>query len=147
MQITFLQANVPLTKKFTKLESGEYDKDSYPFVRNFTSHSDNVNTVDEFADVLKKHASFDHCLLKGNVLKPLKDEPRAGSTDPTAETEWVVFDVDGMDNIAGLGAAVAKLGEPDTPACAASAIEFVLEGLHLSNKLNKETDGSRILYR
>ncbi len=59
-----------------------------------------------------------------------------GSTLPSSEY------VDGMDNIAGLGAAVAKLGEPDTPACAASAIEFVLEGLHQSKKHKKEADGS-----
>ena len=26
-------------------------------------------------------------------------------------------------------------------------IEFILEGLHLSNRLNKDVDGPRILYR
>ncbi len=54
---------------------------------------------------------------------------------------------DGMDNIAGLRAAVQKLGEDGTPARAAAGIEFILEGLHLSNKLNKDVEGSRVLYR
>jgi magnesium chelatase subunit I len=52
-----------------------------------------------------------------------------------------------MDNIDGLRAAVAKLGEDGSPSRAASAIEFILEGLHLSNKLNKDVEGERVLYR
>jgi magnesium chelatase subunit I len=55
--------------------------------------------------------------------------------------------VEGLDNIHGLRAAVEKLAEDATPARAASAIEFILEGLHLSNRLNKELEGGRILYR
>ena len=54
---------------------------------------------------------------------------------------------EGMDNIAGLRAAVEKLGLGDTPARVAAGVEFVLEGLHLSNKLNKDADGTRVLYR
>ncbi len=53
---------------------------------------------------------------------------------------------DGVDNIEGLRTAVEKLGESETPARIASAIEFVLEGLHLSNRLNKELQEGRILY-
>jgi len=64
-----------------------------------------------------------------------------GSSLPSAEY------VEGMDNIAGLRGAVEKLGEAASPARSASAIEFVLEGLHLSNKLNKDVEGQRILYR
>jgi magnesium chelatase subunit I len=55
--------------------------------------------------------------------------------------------VEGMDNIGGLRAAVEKLGASASPAQAASAIEFVLEGLHLSNKLNKTVEDGRVLYR
>jgi len=55
--------------------------------------------------------------------------------------------VEGLDNIHGLRAAVEKLGEEGSPARAASAIEFVLEGLHLSNRLNKDVEGGRVLYR
>jgi magnesium chelatase subunit I len=55
--------------------------------------------------------------------------------------------IEGMDNIEGLRAAVEKLGLGGSPARAASAIEFVLEGLHLANKLNKDVEGRRVLYR
>lgn len=40
-----------------------------------------------------------------------------------------------------LGDAVGKLGVQDNPAGIASAVEFILEGLHLNRKLNK-TDGT-----
>ena len=40
--------------------------------------------------------------------------------------------------IPGLGPAVARLGAGESPAAVASAVEFVLEGLHLQRRLNKE---------
>jgi len=50
--------------------------------------------------------------------------------------------LDGLDEIAGLREAAAQLAGGDSPARMASAIEFILEGLHLSNRLNKvEVDG------
>src|SRR3989440_3055339 len=45
-----------------------------------------------------------------------------------------------------LQAAVKKLGAAD-PASAASAVEFILEGLHLSRKLNKDVQAGRTPYR
>jgi magnesium chelatase subunit I len=55
--------------------------------------------------------------------------------------------IEGLDNIAGLGDAVRKLGFGDGPGRVASAVEFLLEGLHLSNRLNKDVQGRRILFR
>jgi magnesium chelatase subunit I len=54
---------------------------------------------------------------------------------------------DGLDAIAGLRDAAARLAGGDSPARLASAIEFVLEGLHLANRLNKsEGDDGRVRY-
>ncbi len=53
---------------------------------------------------------------------------------------------DGVDNIAGLRKAVELLGCAQSPARIASAVELVLEGLHLSNKLNREATGRRLTY-
>jgi magnesium chelatase subunit I len=47
----------------------------------------------------------------------------------------------------GLKAAVAKLGAPNNPASIASAVEFVLEGLHLNSKLNKDKMDHKTRYR
>jgi len=47
----------------------------------------------------------------------------------------------------GMKAAVGKLGAPNNPASIASAVEFVLEGLHLNRKLNKDKMDHRTRYR
>jgi magnesium chelatase subunit I len=45
--------------------------------------------------------------------------------------------LDGLDEIRGLRDAAARLAGGDSPERLASAIEFLLEGLHLANRLNK----------
>ena len=49
--------------------------------------------------------------------------------------------------IPGMKGAVAKLGAAGSPAAVAAAVEFVLEGLHLSRKLNKERGADRATFR
>ena len=43
-----------------------------------------------------------------------------------------------MSHLEGMGDAVSKLGVGGNPAAVASAVEFVLEGLHLNRRLNKD---------
>jgi len=52
----------------------------------------------------------------------------------------------GLDQIAGLRTAAAQLAGGDSPERLAAAIEFLLEGLHLSNRLNKDASESGTLY-
>ena len=53
-----------------------------------------------------------------------------------------------LDEVPALGPAVAALtGDDDSPAATASAVELVLEGLHLSKRLNKDSAGVRAQYR
>jgi magnesium chelatase subunit I len=52
----------------------------------------------------------------------------------------------GLDEIAGLREAAARLAGGDSAARMASAIEFLLEGLHLSNRLNKRVSEQGTLY-
>jgi magnesium chelatase subunit I len=47
----------------------------------------------------------------------------------------------------GIKSAVAKLGVQNNPASIASAVEFILEGLHLNRKLNKDRMDHRARYR
>jgi magnesium chelatase subunit I len=49
--------------------------------------------------------------------------------------------------VPGLGAAVARLGAGESPAGVASAVEFLLEGLHLNRRLNKERAATGSRYR
>jgi len=52
-----------------------------------------------------------------------------------------------MNSIEGFNRAVAKLDPGEHPAQIASAVEFVLEGLHLNKRLNKDRIGSKAQYR
>ncbi|HMQ25180.1 MAG TPA: hypothetical protein PKA98_04265 [Acidimicrobiales bacterium] len=49
--------------------------------------------------------------------------------------------------IPALRAAVGRLTDDESPAAVAGAVELVLEGLHLSKRLNKEAVGARATYR
>jgi magnesium chelatase subunit I len=50
-------------------------------------------------------------------------------------------------SIDGLEKAVAKLGATGDPALTAAAVEFILEGLHLNKRLNKDKVAGRVQYR
>lgn len=84
-----------LTKTYSKTKSG-VTKTPYPFAWEFTSHEEDVLTLSQFEAVLKKHAALGHCALKGTISRPLVKESRAGSTDTSATTEWIVLDLDGL---------------------------------------------------
>jgi len=50
-------------------------------------------------------------------------------------------------DLPGMREALSDLGVGETPAGIAAAVEFVLEGLHLSKRLNKDALGARATYR
>jgi len=56
--------------------------------------------------------------------------------------------MDGLKNVPGLREAVTSLVNPKDPAEISSAIEFILEGLYLSSRLNREVvEGKRVYGR
>lgn len=91
MKITFLEASMPLTKSFTPTT-----KSSYPSAYEFTSHTETITNLKAFYESMKKHADKGHCLLKGELTRPLVKESRAKSTDSMIETEWICLDFDGL---------------------------------------------------
>jgi magnesium chelatase subunit I len=54
---------------------------------------------------------------------------------------------DGIRAIPGLREGILALGSFESPGLMAAAAEFLLEGLHLHQKLNKEQEGARYVYR
>ncbi|MHB8378113.1 MAG: sigma 54-interacting transcriptional regulator [Dehalococcoidia bacterium] len=52
-----------------------------------------------------------------------------------------------MESIEGFDRSVAKLDPGENPARIASAVEFILEGLHLNKRLNKDRIGAKAQYR
>jgi magnesium chelatase subunit I len=77
-----------------------------------------------------------------SVVRAFEDGWKVEVGDALPASEYA----DGVDNISGLRKAVDGLGCGTSPARIAAAVEFVLEGLHLSNKLNRETTGDRVVY-
>jgi magnesium chelatase subunit I len=55
--------------------------------------------------------------------------------------------LEGVRAIPGLREAIERLGPFESPGLVAAATEFLLEGLHLHQKLNKEQQGGRYVYR
>jgi len=96
MDIFFLSADVPLTKTYRR-KNKQIEKSSYPLVSNFTSYAAKINNLGDFFTALTDHAGLGHCLLKGELNRPLVHEPRAGSTDRNAASAWVCLDLDGID--------------------------------------------------
>src|SRR5579864_2449312 len=54
---------------------------------------------------------------------------------------------DALREVPGLREAVGQLGAAESPGLQATASEFIFEGLHLHQKLNKERHGGRFAYR
>ena len=55
--------------------------------------------------------------------------------------------LDSQHTITGLADGLKILGVDSQPSLIAAATEFILEGLHLHQKLNKESEGGRATYR
>lgn len=92
----FLSADIPLTKSFTKTDQG-IQTTSYPMVRNFTSHREQAENLDELLDLLTTHAEQGHVVLKGLLKQPIVNNSRAGLTTPNEETRWLLLDLDFTD--------------------------------------------------
>lgn len=95
MKIHFLEGYVPLTKSYKSTKNG-IEKSSYPHMFEVTSHETDVQNPKQFAAALSKHAALGHCLLKGELTRPLVKESRAGTTDRNGTTQWICLDLDGL---------------------------------------------------
>jgi len=80
-------------------------------------------------------------------LEPIVVQFKAGYaaevSDMTPSAEYVAL----LKKTEGMAAAMGKLGADKSPHLVASAVEFVLEGLHLNKRLNKDKVAGRYQYR
>jgi magnesium chelatase subunit I len=71
-----------------------------------------------------------------------------GTVAHTGEDITSVDEAKLLEQMPGLRGPVLALTDGDeSPAAVASAVEFILEGLHLSKRLNKDSSGARATYR
>lgn len=95
MHVVFLSSRLPLTKTFA-MSNGVMTATPYPQVSKVTSHHEEAFNLQDFHDLLIKHAAKGHCLFGGQLTKPIKAESRAGLTART-QRDWVVFDFDKVE--------------------------------------------------
>lgn len=89
--------------------------------------------------------AFDQC-FNLNSLQKVVDYFNSGWGVEVSDTMPSQDYLEGIKEIPGLKEAILSLGNTESPALMASATEFILEGLHLHQKLNKEVEGGRISY-
>jgi NADH-quinone oxidoreductase subunit A len=95
----------------------------YPWAVNFARHVD-IDDLDPLVDAFE-----DGLVVETGEMVPSTDYVRA------------------MRDAPGLERVVRSLGAKGSPAVVASAVEFVLEGLHLNRRLNKDRLGAGARYR
>ena len=80
-------------------------------------------------------------------LGPIVASFEDGSIVHTGEDVPAADYRDTLTKLEGMNAVLSDLGVGESPAGIASGIEFVLEGLHLTKRLNKDALGARATYR
>src|SRR6478672_5983930 len=85
--------------------------------------------------------------VKPEMLGPIVASFEGGAVVHTGEDVPAADYQKLADDIEGLKPLLASLGTGESPAACASGIEFVLEGLHLTKRLNKDALGGRATYR
>ena len=85
--------------------------------------------------------------LKVEHLKRITDHFEAGWGVEVSDRMPSEDYLEGVRQIPGLREGVGLLGAFESPGLMAAATEFVLEGLHLHQKLNKDRQGGRYTYR
>jgi magnesium chelatase subunit I len=78
-----------------------------------------------------------------DALTAFSDATIVHAGDDVASTDYVAT----LQSLPQLRQPVMALAGSESPGAVASAVEFVLEGLHLSKRLNKEAAGARATYR
>ena len=110
MLLTFLSADVPLTKTIVRdPDTGELAVSSYPMVGRFTSSTVDCPDLSTAYEALRTNAATGACLLKGQLTTQLRDESRAGKTVSTAVTDYLVLDLDFAGGFDSIDAFLAEL--------------------------------------
>ena len=131
MKLFFLEAPMALTKQIALTATGEIEKTPYPNAYEVTSHEEDITSLRGFEVALKTHAAHGHCLVKGELNRPLVAESRAGTTDTNAPTWWLCLDIDGLPDvyIPDVTTTTQVAGKPQTTVTKGTAIKVTVETL------------------
>lgn len=94
MEVSFLHAAVPFAKTIRHTETTTIEP--YPHIKTVTSTTHQWNSLSDLYGLIQNQAAKGACILKGNLKHPLSKESRANAVDPNTKTDWLVFDIDGL---------------------------------------------------
>ena len=98
MQLTFLEA--ANGQRLSKRHCPKNGFTPYPHVKSVTSHEHNIPLDNTGLAMLERlildEGNKGHCLLKGDLKRPLTNESRAGKTNRVAYNNLLVLDIDGV---------------------------------------------------
>ena len=86
----------PFAQKYWLSPTGSLKNEQYPHVLQMSSQEHTVNTLADLHGLVTSVATQGAALVKGELLRDLVDEKRAGATSPSPLTQWVCLDFDGF---------------------------------------------------
>ncbi len=92
------------------------------------------------------HKVFDRAVTVESLKKVIEYFEGGGGVEVSDRMPALDY-LEGVRGIPGLREAIVALGPFESPALVAAASEFLLEGLHVHQKLNKDRQGGRFTYR
>jgi len=131
-RITDIEATFPAISGKMEMEYEAVDENQADIIVNLTRQA--VKVVFDTHFKLEELASITGAFENGVTAEISRNQP--------SKDYLPAFNV-----IPGMEDAAGTLVDPANPAEAAAAIEFILEGLHLSNKLNREVIEDRLVYK
>jgi magnesium chelatase subunit I len=124
------------------------------FIRASTSGKVEIDSFEEgrderlIEDLIKKSVlTVFNRRFQGFDFEPVVDRFNEGFTAETSPMMDAKPYLDMVKKLHGLDNAVAKVNATEAASGVASAVEFILEGLHLNRKLNKTRVEGRTIYR
>lgn len=108
MFIDFLYAAQPITKEY-RADAFGVQEIPYPMIRDFTSDRRIVTSIEGFFAEIQFAANQQGVLLKGLLDQPLRNESRAGHTNPHSPTQWVCLDFDFSEGFESVDAALEAI--------------------------------------
>jgi magnesium chelatase subunit I len=131
-RITDIEATFPAIAGKVEMEYEAVDENQADIIVNLTKQA--IKVIFDTHFKLEQLASITDAFENGVTAEISRNQP--------SKDYLPAFNV-----IPGMEDAVGTLVDPANPAEASAAIEFILEGLHLSNKLNREVIEDRMVYK
>ncbi len=131
-RITDMETAFPAVSGKIELEYEVPDKSGYDIIENLTQRA--------IKQVFDDHFDLDDLTA---IISAFENGMAAEISRFQSSDTYI----EGLRIIPGMDAAVARLVETNAAPLVASALEFILEGLHLSNKLNRKTQDRGVIYK